>query len=414
MATGASIKAYFGGDTSGLRAAVDDANRMVGGFQNQVSKVIGLKAAMKGLFTGLGISSIQMVVDKLVDSFRKAAEYAKEIADLTGKVADANIALARSRLSDEQKLVLVAQDRARLEREIANNAGKTDEDRKRSLTDQLALTAKIKEEESIRAKINEDASKATDERAKHEMKLQEDLRKVKEEAFKEEVKRQQELADAVDKSVSRADAVNRKLFQQKLESATLDERLIMLERERAEVQAVQSQYAKNTTDWKEQQIELNSLNKSIEQTRLEIAEKTAAAEGKVTKEKQAQTRIGFETATQSIFSDTSDATLREIVRRERERVLKLPANSGNLTELISRAGSQQRLAAAQAELDVRKQTLYNASVGGEERARQLFKGDPMEFDRFYGQLTSGLNKDDKIIETLEKTNNLLAGKFRNQ
>ena len=38
----------------------------------------------------------------------------------------------------------------------------------------------------------------------------------------------------------------------------------------------------------------------------------------------------------------------------------------------------------------------------------------MEFDKFYSQLTAGVNKDDKIIETLEKTNNLLAGKFRNQ
>jgi len=413
MATGASIKAYFGGDTSGLRVAIDDAGRMVKGYKKQIESMIGLRSALRGLFAGLGISSIQMVVDKLVDSFRKAAEYAKEIADLTGKVADANIALSRSRLDDEQKLVLIVQDRLRLEREIANNAGKTDEDRKRSLTDQLALTVKIKDEESLRAKIEQDAAKQSDERWKHEMKLQDDMRKVKEEAFKAEVKRQEEAADAVEKALNRTDAANRKLFQQKLESATLDERLIMLERERAEVQAVQSQYAKNTTDWKEQQIELNSLNKSIEQTRLEIAEKTAAAEGQVTKEKQAQTRIGFETASQSTFADVSDATLREIVRRERQKVLETPASS-NLTEMIDRAGSQQRLAAAQAELDVRKETLYNASVGGEERARQLFKGDPMEFDRFYSQLTSGLNKDDKIIETLEKTNNLLAGKFRNQ
>lgn len=413
MAVGSSIKAYFGGDTSGLRAAISDANRMVGGFQNQVQKVIGLKSALRGLFAGLGISSVQMAVDKLVDGFRKAAESAKELAALTEKVADANIELMRSRLDDEQKLTLVTQDRARLEREIADNAGKTDEDRKRSLEDQLLLAAKIKEEQGLRARIEADAAKASEQRFKHEMKLQGDLDKAREEAFKAEVERQEKLADAVEDALDRNASADRKLFQQKLESATLDERLILLERERETALAVQAQYVKGSVDWKEQQVELNGLNKSIEQTRLEIAQQTAAAEGKITSEKAAQTRIGFETASQSTFSDVSDATLREIVRRERQKVLETPA-SANLTEMIDRAGSQQRQAAAQAEIDFRKGFLRNVQTGGEERARRMFAGDPREFDRLYQQLTSGLGKDDKIIEELEKTNNLLSGKFRNQ
>lgn len=417
IAQTARQSASSGGGPRAAEVGAAEATKQTTLWGRSLNKVIGLGPALKGLFAGLGIASVSMIVDKLVDRFRKAADLAKEIEDLTARAADSNIELMRSRLSDEDLLSAVIKDRARLQREYDSNARKTEEDTKRALTDELLLNAKIKEEETLRAKIGEDAAKRVEENHKASRERQKEVIaafETRERLVEQEIKKQQELADAVDKSVSRADAVNRKLFQQKLESMTLDERIVALEEEKAKIVATQNQYAKNTTDWKEQQVEINDINKTIEQTRLEIAQKTEAAEAGITKEKQAQTRIGFETATQSIFSDTSDATLREIVRRERERVLSIAANTGNITEIISRAGSQQRLAAAQAELDVRKQTLYNASVGGEERARQLFKGDPMEFDKFYSQLTAGVNKDDKIIETLEKTNNLLAGKFRNQ
>lgn len=414
IAQEARQSASVGGGTRAAATGAAQAAAQTTIWGKSLNKVIGLGPALKGLFAGLGIASVSMAVEKIVDHFRKAAEAAQELESLTGRVADANIEAMRSRLSAEDKLTLVTQDRERLELRIANNASKTDEDRTRSLNDQLLLSLAIKEEVALRAKVEGEAEKKREAFLDHYRKIEEKISKAREEAQKAEVKRQGEIADAVDKALTRTDTVNRRLFQQKLQSATLDERLVLLEEEKAKIVATQNQYAKNTTGWKEQQVEINDINKTIEQTRLEIAEKTAAAEANITKNKEKQTRIGFETATQSIFSDTSDATLREIVRRERERVLSIAANTGNITEIISRAGSQQRLAAAQSELDVRKKTLYNASVGGEERARQLFKGDPMEFDKFYSQLTAGVNKDDKIIETLEKTNNLLAGKFRNQ
>lgn len=413
IAREAQKAASTGGGVRAAAAGAAEAAKQTSIWQRQLSKVVGLGPALKGLFVGLGIGTIQMVVDKIVDRFRQAAESAKELEDLTGKAADANIELMRSRLSDEDRLTLVIQDRARLQREIDSNAKKTEDDTKRALNDELLLNTKIKEEESLRAKIADTAAKKTDERMKNQRKLVDDLDKAREEAFKAEVERQEKLADAVENALDRNASADRKLFQQKLESASLDERLILLERERETILAVQAQYTKGSADWKEQQVELNTLNKSIEQTRLDIAQATAAAEGQVTKEKAAQSRIGFETASQSTFADVSDATLREIVRRERQKVLETPA-SANLTEMIDRAGSQQRQAAAQAEIDFRKEFTRNVQMGGEERARRMFAGDPREFDRVYQQLTSGLGKDDKIIEELEKTNNLLAGKFRNQ
>ena len=136
-----------------------------------------------------------------------------------------------------------------------------------------------------------------------------------------------------------------------------------------------------------------------------------ATEKNITEEKKAQ--LGFSVASQSTFAEESDATLKEIIRREKLRVFK-PTIEGNLTDQIGRAGSQSKIAAAQAELDFRAKFLQDVKFGGEDRARRMFAGDPMEFDRLYSQLTAGLSKDDLIITELEKTNNLLSGKFRNQ
>jgi len=123
----------------------------------------------------------------------------------------------------------------------------------------------------------------------------------------------------------------------------------------------------------------------------------------------------------SDLTDASSAELKDLIAKNRVKERELGARSGPTYGSLSSGtnlGSpeeQARLAAervnAQRELDFRSKTLQNVGIGGEDYARRMFKGDPLNFDSVLDQLRSaggGLGQDEKVKAAIVRIDDTLA------
>lgn len=130
-----SIKAFFGGDTSGLKAATQDASATVSTFADDTnSKVsgvfdgiehhlIGTRAVATALGTALGLHLQELASDvaRFVTGVSKETEdMLKEVADLSQQAADRNIKNGTDQLDAQTKLTLLLQQQAKLEQDKAD------------------------------------------------------------------------------------------------------------------------------------------------------------------------------------------------------------------------------------------------------------------------------------------------------
>jgi hypothetical protein len=117
------------------------------------------------------------------------------------------------------------------------------------------------------------------------------------------------------------------------------------------------------------------------------------------------------------LTSADDATLADILRRNNAQKANLQSNQGsafeygNSLDLRRLENENNRI---KAEQKFRSGFRNALDTGGVEAARRMFQGNPLEFDRVLKQFTSGVDNSDKLLTTLEKTNNILTGKFANQ
>jgi hypothetical protein len=123
MAFLSEITAKLGLDTTGLNAALTRATADVGragdDIGRKLNRAFGAGDVFKGLLQGLGIQSVQSLVDKLTEGFKEAADHAKEIEKTTAETATIYERIFAARRTDQQNLDKAREKDARLAREAA-------------------------------------------------------------------------------------------------------------------------------------------------------------------------------------------------------------------------------------------------------------------------------------------------------
>ena len=123
MAFLSEITAKLGLDTTGLNAALTRATADVGragdDIGRKLNRAFGAGDVFKGLLQGLGIQSVQSLVDKLTEGFKEAADHAKEIEKTTAETATIYERIFAARRTDQQNLDKARERDARLAREAA-------------------------------------------------------------------------------------------------------------------------------------------------------------------------------------------------------------------------------------------------------------------------------------------------------
>lgn len=123
MAFLSEITAKLGLDTTGLNAALTKATADVGragdDIGRKLNRAFGAGDVFRGLLQGLGIASIQSVVDKLTQGFKDSADQAKEIEKSTAETAAIYERIFVARRTDEQNLQKAREADVRLAKEAA-------------------------------------------------------------------------------------------------------------------------------------------------------------------------------------------------------------------------------------------------------------------------------------------------------
>jgi hypothetical protein len=123
MAFLSEITAKLGLDTTGLNAALTRATADVGragdDIGRKLNRAFGAGDVFKGLLQGLGIQSVQSLVDKLTEGFKEAADHAKDIEKTTAETATIYERIFAARRTDQQNLDKAREKDAQLAREAA-------------------------------------------------------------------------------------------------------------------------------------------------------------------------------------------------------------------------------------------------------------------------------------------------------
>jgi hypothetical protein len=93
MAASNEIRFKIGADTSALSSGFAKAQSIAAIAGAQIQKKLGLRDAVKGMFVGLGIGSVDAISNIVVSPFRRGAEAAREMADLTSGLYQTTIRL---------------------------------------------------------------------------------------------------------------------------------------------------------------------------------------------------------------------------------------------------------------------------------------------------------------------------------
>lgn len=205
MAFTSEVKARLSLDTTPFSRALTKATADLGeagdDMQRKLKRSFGAGDVFKGLLQGLGIGSVQAVVDKLVGGYERAAEQAKTLAETTARTLGLYQAIYASRRTDEQNLAANLREQARLQKQLAGTTEQSEmrtmygpggayqarfvtrqanPERAAEIAQELAQLAK--DEEEIRGKIK----KTAEDTRKEDAKRAEELQKAREELAAQE------------------------------------------------------------------------------------------------------------------------------------------------------------------------------------------------------------------------------------
>jgi hypothetical protein len=180
------IKFRLGLDGKPFEDGLNQAHAKAQGFSRsldevggKIHRVFGLGHVFKGLLQGLGIGSIEKVIEFITEGFKSAAESAKEIAEYSDRALSAVLKLVNLHRTDEQKLAALQHEQHRDKVELANaqndvafHMGPDD-----AAKTAAELDAKIKERaveiDELQTKIDNEAKKRVQELKAEQEKLAE-------------------------------------------------------------------------------------------------------------------------------------------------------------------------------------------------------------------------------------------------
>lgn len=124
MAFVSEIVAKMGLDTTSFKAALTkttaDVGRAGDDIGRKLNRAFGAGDVFRGLMQGLGIQSVQSLVDKLTEGFKEAADQAQEIERITANTASIYEEIFAARRTDEQNLAELRKQDVRLAQEAAD------------------------------------------------------------------------------------------------------------------------------------------------------------------------------------------------------------------------------------------------------------------------------------------------------
>lgn len=422
MPTVSEISARLSGDNSNFRSVMSDSEQVAGRTGQSILKKLDLSNASIAIAAAVGISITDIaehIARGIANMSKETEDNYKRLASLSSQVADASIANARANLTVEEQYRLALVERGNLERRINSNNGASLEEQVRLKEDQLALENKISAIRALEDRQQEKRNRIAETEASNRERLNEAQRTAGIEqlsAFKQVAIIKQEIAD-LEKiiatgalSEANASELSVKLTDRKIELLKAEKQL---NEENAKVKESEVTITGVITQEIEKQKESVVDLVAEEEKRLRIAKGVAMA-AKMTADAYA---VGVGATTQSRFGsreiqDASDATLKEIVRRNQDELMKREQNPGGPFDIDKTWPILQlrnEIAKINEELGLRTTIRNNVARMGVEGARRTFDGNPLVFDRLVEQFAGQRDKIDKTNQLLERLNEKIAG-----
>jgi hypothetical protein len=409
MAFSSEIMAKLGLDTKQFTNGLATAQKQVGTFATDAKETIAKRFSgndlFRGLMQGLGIGTVQQIAERVVEPFRKAAEYAKQIAEFTAQAANANIARMRGGTSLDNQLSLAEQDRARLARQVADLNARTmltDEERVALLEKSNALREAEAAIQKLGADISARENASTAVQAKEFEKQRSESEKWFADRNAQAEKEKSAASAAAAEKRAEEEQVNRTLAEQKAAREALAAGLrteAELARQKGEIEAAN---AKRLADFQREQDAIN-LRKQLGSEGL--AQTEFLVDGR---------RFSGQARSRAEFEAASPEALQEFIRRTTATIGQIQSGFGRgeqgLTDVVT-GGLVRNLAASVLQTEVgfardRLRDIGRFSGVSRTDALRSFEGDPLAFDRLFESSQRNFEATNRTAAAMERLTRL--------
>jgi len=356
--------ARFGDTIDAIKASVKGALIEVIGYHAMAGEKIAelylqyFKGMSKANVDAIGEIETQTIETLKRIKEAREANSPEKLAEAEKKLAEIREQEAIKRASNEDKIVLLLEQQARLNSELSELGVNTIKHKEKQAEIEKNATALLEVQNAYIKEMNdnnEKLNKSRDDAAEKELKV-----------LRDEQRLLDRLADA------------------RFTQLSTEEKILVIEKDIAATQnrIVQDQKLGNSTV--EDQIELINLQNKLVATqrdlaaeRLQIEKQTAQVE----QQRIQQQAFGMSIRGQSQFGRASDEALQETIRRSEQQAINLlQTPEGMKYDRGEAARLQLEAQNARRELQFRESLRQDVRNMGVEGARSQFRGDPLAFD----------------------------------
>lgn len=393
-------------NTAGFTRALATVDNATSQLQKSLANKFEGRDLARGLMTafGLSIDSIAEKFARLLSGMSKETEENyKKMDKLSDELTKKMIEAGKERLSLENQYQLAIIEGERLNKKISENLGDTLENQNKLMVDKIALVDKEKESRLILAKINDEIAKGEEEEQKRKDHISSQLQKINKDIKNEEQEDQ-------DKAMAAWSNLQEKVKKGKYEQMAIDKKIKSDQRELYDINEEISDLKKDNLGTGASELRIIELQNQAYDLTLSIAENTKTVEEQrlnlskeTTRELKAQLNAIAGIGGGGQFNEASDATLREVIRRNKAQAGTMTPSPG--LQGIPQANELARLILetknAEKELKFRSGIRSDFMRGGELGARQNFAGNPLNFDQIFSQLVKGQTVAEESNNTLK-------------
>jgi hypothetical protein len=393
-------------NTAGFTRALATVDNATSQLQKSLANKFEGRDLARGLMTafGLSIDSIAEKFARLLSGMSKETEENyKKMDKLSDELTKKMIEAGKERLSLENQYQLAIIEGERLNKKISENLGDTLENQNKLMVDKIALIDKEKESRLILAKINDEIAKGEEEEQKRKDHISSQLQKINKDIKNEEQEDQ-------DKAMAAWSNLQEKVKKGKYEQMAIDKKIKSDQRELYDINEEISDLKKDNLGTGASELRIIELQNQAYDLTLSIAENTKTVEEQrlnlskeTTRELKAQLNAIAGIGGGGQFNEASDATLREVIRRNKAQAGTMTPSPG--LQGIPQANELARLILetknAEKELKFRSGIRSDFMRGGELGARQNFAGNPLNFDQIFSQLVKGQTVAEESNNTLK-------------
>jgi len=250
-----------------------------------------------------------------------------------------------------------------------------------------------------------------------EKKAAEEKKKRDDKAHDDFVKRVDKENAAYEKVNEAAAKLNEKARKDKYELLSIDQKILSDQRDLYDVNQTIADLKKDNLRIAEDDLEIIKLQnqayditKSIAENVKKIEEERLSLSKNTTKQLKEQMGAFAGVGGGKQFNEASDAAIREIIRRNKGRIMDMQIDPSNVG--IGQSNELARFILenenAQNELKFRSGIRLDFTRGGEDQARRNFGGDPLLFDRIFSQIVKGQSVAEQSNQTLKNIENVLT------